>query len=105
MMKNMTNLEPIWFILIDRKKEGPYNLFDLKHHKLFTLDTLVWREGFPEWVSARCVPELAALFKKEEHPFLLGDQQSVLTMEKDPFQRFFWFILVLLIAVYLIYFF
>lgn len=101
----MTISEAVWFILIDRQKEGPYSVSDLKYHKLFTLDTLVWREGFQEWVSARCVPELAALFKKEQHPPFIQDQPSVLAMEKDPFQRFFWFVLVLIIALYLLYFF
>lgn len=94
----------VWFILIDHQKEGPYTLFDLKKDRRFTLDTLVWKEGFQEWIPARFIPELAALFadreKKEQELFL---DQCVLVMERDPFQLFIVFLIFLLICFYISY--
>lgn len=55
----------IWFIEVKGKQEGPYSIAELKRHPHFTLDTLVWREGFREWIPARNVPELRELFSKK----------------------------------------
>lgn len=55
----------IWFIKVRGEKQGPFNLRDLKKHPDFNPDTLVWREGFKDWISARDVFELKSLFKDE----------------------------------------
>ncbi|SFS61300.1 CD225/dispanin family protein [Sphingobacterium wenxiniae] len=40
---------------------GPFSIEELAHKGL-TPDTFVWEAGFPNWVKAKEVPELASLF-------------------------------------------
>lgn len=46
-----------YFIIKNGKKEGPLELSDLKRMKLFN-NTLVWKEGFENWIPAKEVEEL-----------------------------------------------
>lgn len=46
-----------YFIIKNGKKEGPYEISDLKVMKLLN-DTLVWKEGFENWKPAKEVEEL-----------------------------------------------
>lgn len=105
--------DKIWFIIVDDQKEGPYSILDLKYHSRMTPDTLVWKEGFKNWIPARKVPELKTLFKDEEEPVELHDrfklrkvsqEDSILALEGSNFPYlFYWFIILLIVAVYFFY--
>lgn len=107
-----------WFVIFDKKQEGPYSLLDLKKDPRFTPDHLVWRKGFHEWTPARFVIELQEIFKDEpesktihdnsskKSESVLGQQEQVtLTLQQDPYQMFLWILLILLIILYSFYFF
>lgn len=55
-----------WYCLFHGRKEGPFSLSELKKHPRFTPDTLVWKEGFKEWVRAGDVRALDVVFKDEK---------------------------------------
>lgn len=106
-----------WFIIIDNRQEGPFSLSDLKHDFRFTPDTLVWKQGFQEWIKARFVLEMKNLFKDGPNPQTLhepnqekevesglGQQAQVtLILQQDPYQFILWILLVLLILFYTFY--
>lgn len=56
--------EKIWYILIDKKSEGPLSYLDLERDERFTPNTLIWKEGWPEWKKAKDVDDFIDLFKK-----------------------------------------
>lgn len=56
----------IWYIFIEDKEEGPFSVDELKNEPRLTPDTLVWKEGFKNWIPIRHVPELQIIFKDEE---------------------------------------
>lgn len=103
-----------WFIIIDNRQEGPYSLQDLDDDPRFTPDTLVWKEGFKEWVQARFVLEMKEVFKdkstqhhddKDENLKTdLGKQEQItLTLRQDPYQFFLWILILLLLLFYIFY--
>lgn len=104
-------LDKIWFIKVDERKEGPYNIQDLKHHPRMTPDTLVWKEGFKDWILARFVPELKVLFEDEKQGEELHDrfraqkvilEDSTLALEGSNFPfLFYWLIILLIVFAYL----
>lgn len=49
------------------QQKGPVSLDQLRALRL-TPDTLVWREGMPQWMAAGAVPELANLFAPPAAP-------------------------------------
>jgi outer membrane biosynthesis protein TonB len=56
-----------WYVGINGVPVGPVRLSDLRRkatNGLITDDSLVWREGFEEWVPLRTFPELAAMLKE-----------------------------------------
>jgi len=64
-------METIWYILVDRKPEGPLTFDQLCRHDMLTKKSYVWKEGMENWVHAEELPELKELFykplpKKEE---------------------------------------
>ena len=105
-----------WYILIDGKKEGPFSINQLKKDTKVTPDTLVWKNGFKEWLAIRQVPELADLFKdenvipgKEENnqddvsTDLVQQDQAALTLRHDPTQWVLWLLVLILLLVYILY--
>lgn len=103
----------IWFIIIEKRQEGPYSLQELKKDDRFTPDTLVWKEGFSEWVPARFIPELQEIFKDapESHPLhepvqeksLKPDGEATLTLQQDPYQFYLWILIIIAVFIYLMY--
>lgn len=103
-----------WFILVDGKQEGPYSFEDLKYDSRLTPDTLVWKEGFEQWVAIRHVPELKKIFKNEaagvpiqdliklKTPQSKPEQEGTLTLQTDPTPFLFWLIIAILIILYFI---
>jgi membrane protease subunit (stomatin/prohibitin family) len=54
-----------YFIAIDGKQAGPYDLNTLTTHAkngLLTRSSLVWKQGMPGWIAAETVPDLQSLF-------------------------------------------
>lgn len=102
----------IWYIKVNDQKEGPYSIHDLKIHPQMTPDTLVWKQGFKDWIMARKVPELKVLFEDTEqpeslHPFKIrrvSNENSILALEGSNFPFLFYFLAILLIIfAYLFY--
>lgn len=103
-----------WFIFINGIQQGPYTLLELRHHDDVTPDTLVWKEGFVDWIPIRNVPELKEIFKDEQEPTpieikgfkkKLGDlnqDQEALALQRDPTQFFLWLVIILLFIIYTI---
>lgn len=87
-----------WWILVRQKKEGPYTKSELGRHPFFNPETLVWKEGFDEWIKAKYVPELLDLFPKEMQDIRPGS--LILTMDKDPYQKIIWVLLFLFALFY-----
>lgn len=105
-----------WFIIIENRQEGPFSLKDLKRDVRLTPDTLIWREGFNEWIPARFVSELEEIFKdkpesKPVHELIkkplktdLGQENpATLTFQYDPYQFLLWILLLLTILLYFFY--
>lgn len=108
----------IWFIKVDGKREGPFSLKELKIHPHLNPDTMVWREGYKDWVRARDVLELKSLFEDEDDEdeqkkhdeenikshISAQDDEGALVLEGSnlPF-LFYWLIILLLVFSYVFY--
>lgn len=105
-------MEKKWFILIEGNSEGPFSIQELKLDLRINPETLVWREGFEEWVPIGQVPELKEVFsdggekveeEEEEEPALPVDEEITLQMKEDPPATLLIFIiLVICLCVYLL---
>lgn len=84
-----------WYVFIDNEKYGPYSFEQLTTYiqegRIYSRQ-LVWRIGFPEWVPAGEVKELAGYFRQEE-----GYKSAPPTNKPDVFRIFL--ILCCLIAI------
>lgn len=110
-------MEKIWFIYIDGKKEGPYDIEDLRRHPLVTPDTLAWKQGFKQWVPLRSIFELADLFKDREEEIPIDDLESLSREKKqkpkiddetvairyEPPSSYFWILIAIMIIAYTLY--
>lgn len=102
-------MEKIWYILINDHREGPFSPEDLKKDSRISPETLVWREGFEEWVPIGQVPELGSVFKdteevEEEAEETLPEEEEIsLPMREKP--PFFFYIFLLVAICFFIYFF
>lgn len=102
----------VWFIKVDGQKEGPFSIQELKNHPQMTPDTLVWKEGFKDWIPARHVPELKSVFEDEE-PEELKDrfkikatpsEDAILALERSNYPFLIYGLIILLILfAYLFY--
>jgi hypothetical protein len=101
-----------WYILIEGKKEGPYSIGQLRLHPKFTPDTLVWKEGFLNWVPAGQIKELDNAFKDEKKELQVGFKQVednlrltevILTARLNPFFIAWWFFIILIVLLYSFY--
>lgn len=100
--------EYLWYVLLNEKQCGPYTFLELKGIKAITPDTLCWREGMPEWVPIRRVPELKDLFKDEnvlptvpdEIPIVTPADDLALTLPQAEPPYYLWFILLFIVIAY-----
>lgn len=104
-----------WYILVNGKQEGPYSGRDLMRHPGFTPDTLIWKEGFADWIAARFVPELEEIFKDSPESQPIQDrlqpkptsselqQDETLTLGRDPSSFFLWVLIFVLLLSYLLF--
>jgi GYF domain 2 len=85
-------MEKIWYIILEGRKLGPFSVQDLKRDSRISPDTLVWKEGFEDWVPIKEVPELRAVFKdqdeepeeEEEEGALPPEEELTLQMKEEP---------------------
>lgn len=99
-----------WYIRIKGQQEGPYSLPELKRDIRITPDTLVWKEGFPQWLPARNVPELKELFEEKEpqenEPIVfrkLPKEEEVIAISYTPPQFTLWLLIVIAVIIYVLY--
>lgn len=109
----VADMDKVWYIYIDDAQEGPFSKQELIADSRLTLDTLVWKEGFEDWVPLKKVNELRVLFEKQ-HPSMkpkevsesacISNQDEIaLDYGKDPNFPFLFVLLALSLLIYLIY--
>ncbi|GAB4228458.1 MAG: hypothetical protein Tsb0021_05800 [Chlamydiales bacterium] len=103
-------MEHNWYILLE-KEEGPFTIAELRTLPSITPETLVRKKGSDVWRPISEVPELKSVFQDpkplEEKPAIIrpslseapGDE-SVLSMDYQPPQWMFWWIIILIILIY-----
>lgn len=103
-----------WYIQVNKRKEGPYSIQQLRHDPRVTPDTLVWKKGFPQWIAIRYVAELNELFEDAQEftppeptkPILkkipLNDELAIDWRENNP-QFVFWILIAILVIAYAFY--
>lgn len=99
--------KPVWFIMVDGKKQGPFSINDLKKNPHVSPLTLVWKKGFKKWVPMGSVDGLRKIFesrvneKNQDRPKLKAGPEIVLEEGKSGFfPSMWWLILAILIAIY-----
>lgn len=63
--------EIIYHVVINGQSNGPYNMKDLSHlvsTGQLSKDSLVWKQGFADWIKAENVQELSSLFSGSVPP-------------------------------------
>lgn len=67
-----------------KERFGPFSLEQLRERSI-TGETLVWKEGLPDWVPARNLSELVSLFPESSTmPPPVGLQTPMVSMEAPP---------------------
>lgn len=67
-----------------KERFGPFSLEQLRERNI-TTETLVWKEGLPDWVPARNLSELISLFPESASmPPPVGMQQPIMSIEPPP---------------------
>lgn len=107
-------MEKSWYLIIGATTMGPYTLEELAREPGLTPDTLVWRDGFADWVPARDVVELKAFFKDKKSPPPVAEDEEpkkkplassngeiLLAEGSEPPFFLIWLIVALLIFLYL----
>lgn len=62
-----------FFIIRNNQQFGPFSIAELRLQNI-TPDTLVWKEGMPEWKAANTQPELSELFNTTPPPIYTNPQ-------------------------------
>lgn len=57
-----------YYMVVDEKSTGPFNLDEVILHPQLTPDTLVWKPGLDNWVAAKTLPELDVAFRNQSQP-------------------------------------
>lgn len=77
-------MEKVWFIDINGKAEGPFDIDELKKDLRITPDTYVWKDGFDRWIQIRLVPELKEIFEDHKNTKTdEDDEESDENLKKD----------------------
>lgn len=106
-------MEKIWYIKIENQIEGPFSVKDLKCDRRITPDTLVFRNGFDQWVPMRHVSELKEVFSDEKEPsaasedekeegVIVPQDEMVLHLQNN-YSPFLFLILILILVFYIFY--
>lgn len=102
-----------WYVYVLGNIEGPFDIMELRRHPEITPETLVWKEGFDDWVPIREVKELKSVFEDAESlhdkpikPFSkkkLPADDEVLTLQYEPFHWFIWLFIIIMVMLYVLY--
>lgn len=101
---------PIYYIIINKEKQGPLSFNDLKSHPRISPLTLVWKKGFKNWVPMGSIPDLRVIFEKkaekkdQNHPPLKNEPEIV--MEEGRFGFFpslWWVILAVVLIIFVLF--
>lgn len=96
--------KPIWFIIVDGKKEGPYSLKKLKNHPKITPLSLVWKKGFSKWVPMGSLKEFQGLFQRKDRPSFASPinkgHELVLEERIEGFSPSIWWILLAVLVLF-----
>ena len=57
-----------YYMVVDEKSTGPFNLDEVILHPQLTPETLVWKPGLDNWVAAKTLPELDIAFRNPSQP-------------------------------------
>lgn len=82
-----------YYLVVNEQPMGPFSLEEILKHESLTPETLVWKPGIENWVSARSLPELNDAFRSEfkQEPDRPNFQQNPYYNSsdayKDPYQR------------------
>lgn len=97
----------IYYIIVNKKKEGPYSFNDLKSHPNISPLTLVWKKGLKNWVPMGSIPELEIIFKQKkaekrpDQPLLKNGPEIVMEEGRFGFfPSFWWVILAVVLIIY-----
>lgn len=72
-----------YYVIIDNEQLGPYSLEELKIKKI-NKNTLVWTNGFEDWIPAKMVEELQLLVDSVPPPIPKQKEIPVLIKTDDP---------------------
>jgi len=64
-----------YYVAFNNQQVGPFDVQALPDKIIsgqLTRQTLVWKQGMPEWIAAEKVPELASLFQSGPPPLPKG---------------------------------
>ncbi|SCA62434.1 Uncharacterized protein SCG7086_AA_00370 [Chlamydiales bacterium SCGC AG-110-P3] len=106
-----------WYIQVGTNREGPFSVSELRSDLRITPDTLVWKEGFADWVPIKLVWELRDLFsevegegegEKKEEPeeefcARISPEGLVIDMRGEEPPTLMWILVVLLALLYFLY--
>ncbi|MCB1135374.1 MAG: DUF4339 domain-containing protein [Chlamydiia bacterium] len=105
-------MQRVWFVRVDGQTEGPYTGLELRDDPRVSLDSLVWKAGFPDWVPLREVPTLARLFEEEpeeeEEPpkwqpsEKMRPDDVLLLLDTSPPNPTFWLLICAILLLYLV---
>ena len=76
-----------YYVNINRQPSGPFDTSGLRQlisNGQLTIDTLVWKEGMPEWTVAGKVAELAPLFPSAPPPLPPQESSSPPPLPSEP---------------------
>jgi hypothetical protein len=102
-----------WYYLVNGSTKGPFALEELRRQPYFTLDSLVWKEGFSDWRPAREVKEIRELFEAPEPPepqedkaesvgLREGEGEVAVVEKKEPPFLILWLLILVLLLIYLL---
>lgn len=76
-------MENKYYVIIDNEQLGPFSLEELKSKKI-NRNSLVWREGFEDWIPAIMVEELKMLVDSVPPPIPKQKETPIIIKTDDP---------------------
>ncbi|MCB1113335.1 MAG: DUF4339 domain-containing protein [Chlamydiia bacterium] len=103
-------MDKCWYCIVEGGAKGPFTKDELLSKPYFTRESLVWKDGFSDWVPAKQVKELFAEEESESpkkpkfgelpEESVEGDGEVVLLDEKEPPNLILWLLILVLILFF-----
>lgn len=96
-----------YYFIIDRTKQGPFSLEELQQ-KDINRDTMVWIDGYPDWMPAGDIPELAPLLSSRPPAFKtfgMDTKIEIAAKEKEKSENvtaFLWTLAILAVLIFIV---